>query len=138
MYHKVATNLPKEQRYNVAMIISAIGIARRELTNGRFSWDGELDALQKLYGADIQEPSQSTLFNLSSKLAADFRAGVFDESSQNSEAALNILIKDVLARLNEDSPHKATSESPYHTISFERIVALTVEVVLKAESGKMV
>lgn len=114
LYHKVATNLPKEQRYNVAMIISAIGIARRELTNGRFSWDGELDALQKLYGADIQEPSQSTLFNLSSKLAADFRAGVFDESSQNSEAALNILIKDVLARLNEDSPryHKATSESP--------------------------
>ena len=57
LYHKVATNLPKEQRYNVAMIISAIGIARRELTNGRFAWDGELDALQKLYGADIQEPA---------------------------------------------------------------------------------
>ena len=110
LYHKVATNLPKEQRYNVAMIISAIGIARRELTNGRFAWDGELDALQKLYGAEIHVPAESTLFNLCSKLASDFRAGIYDESSQNQEVALNILIKDVLARLNEDSPryHKMT------------------------------
>ena len=109
--NKVTANLPQEQRYNVAMIVSAIGIARRELAGGRFAWDGELDALQRLYATDIQKPAESTLFNLSSKLTSDFRAGVYDESSENHKVALNILIKDVLARLNEDSPryHKTTS-----------------------------
>ena len=109
--NKVTTNLPQEQRYNVAMIVSAIGIARRELAGGRFAWDGELDALQGLYGTDIHEPAESTLLTLSSKLASDFRAGVYDEISQKHEVALNILIKDVLARLNEDNPryHKSTS-----------------------------
>ena len=102
--NKVTTNIAKEHRYNVAMIVSAIGIARRELAGGRFAWDGELDALQRLYATDIQKPAESTLVNLSSKLASDFRAGVYDESSENHKVALNILIKDVLARLNEDSP----------------------------------
>ena len=108
--NKVTTNLPKEQRYNVAMIVSAIGIARREIMGGPVAWDDELDALQKLYGTEIHVPAESSLFNLCSKLASDFRAGIYDESSQNHEVALNILIKDVLARLNEDSPryHKMT------------------------------
>ena len=109
--NKVTTNLPQEQRYNVAMIVSAIGIARRELTGGRFAWDGELDALQRLYGTDIHEPAESTLFTLSSKLASDFRTGVYDEISQKHEVALNILIKDVLARLNEDNPRYDKSTS---------------------------
>ena len=38
--------MSKHQRYNVALIASAIGIARRELGGGISSWDGELDTLR--------------------------------------------------------------------------------------------
>ena len=45
---EVAPDMSKRQRYNVALIASAMGIARRELGGGISAWDGELDTLSAL------------------------------------------------------------------------------------------
>ena len=43
---EIARDLSKRQRYNVALIASAMGIAQRELAGGLSAWDGELDTLR--------------------------------------------------------------------------------------------
>lgn len=101
---EVATDMSKRQRYNVALITSAMGIARRELAGGLSAWDGELDTLHALYGADPLESPETALSRLNRKLAADFRAGVYDRKGREQKAALNLLCQDVLARLDEDNP----------------------------------
>ena len=58
---EVAPDMSKRQRYNVALIASAMGIARRELGGGISAWDGELDTLSALYGADPLETPETTL-----------------------------------------------------------------------------
>ena len=101
---EVAPDMSKHQRYNVALIASAIGIARRELGGGISSWDGELDTLSALYGADPLETPETTLSRLNRKLAADFRVGVYDEKGKEQKAVFNLLCQDVLARMEEENP----------------------------------
>ncbi|MGB0631707.1 MAG: DUF6285 domain-containing protein [Alphaproteobacteria bacterium] len=101
---EVAPDMSNRQRYNVALIASAMGIARREMAGGISAWDGELDTLQALYGGDPLEPPETALSHLNRKLAADLRAGVYDEKGKAQKAALNLLCHDVLARMDEDNP----------------------------------
>ena len=101
---EVAPDMSSRQRYTVALIASAMGIARRELNGGISAWKGELDTLHALYGQDTHTPPEKVLDHLNRKLAADFRAGIYDEESQRRKAALNLLCEDVLARLAEDNP----------------------------------
>lgn len=101
---EVAPDLSNRQRYNVALVTAAIGIARRELAGGETAWPGELAALKELYGADGLESDDKALHRLTRKLAADLRAGVYDEADRNRKAAARLLREDVLARLAEDNP----------------------------------
>ena len=95
----VAPDMSNRQRYNVALIMSAMGIARRELAGGLCAWPRELDALKALYGADDE-----ALRHLNRRFAADLRAGVYDENGKGRKAALELMREDVLARLAEDNP----------------------------------
>ena len=45
---EVAPDLSNRQRYNVALIASALGIAGRELDGGPMAWPEELAALKEL------------------------------------------------------------------------------------------
>ena len=101
---QVAPDMSKRQRYNVALIASAMGIARRELGGGISAWEGELDTLSALYGADPLETPETTLSRLNRKLAADFRVGVYDEKGKEQKAVFNLLCQDVLARMEEENP----------------------------------
>ena len=101
----VAPDLSNRQRYNVALIASAMGIAQRELRGGVSAWPGELAALEKLYERDGKaEPSQA-LDLLNRRFAADLRTGRFDTKGRDRKAAIKVLKEDVLARMAEDNPH---------------------------------
>jgi hypothetical protein len=101
---EVAPDLSNRQRYNVALIASALGIAGRELDGGPMAWPEELAALKELYGADGLESDDKALHRLNRKFAADLRAGVYDAPGKERKAATKLLRGDVLARLAEDSP----------------------------------
>jgi hypothetical protein len=101
---EVAPDLSNRQRYNVALIASALGIARRELANGATAWADELAALKELYGADGLETDEKALHRMNRKFAADLRAGVYDETGNARLTAQRLLREDVLARLAEDNP----------------------------------
>ena len=101
---EVAPDLSSRQRYNVALITAAIGIARRELAGGATAWPDELAALRALYGADGPESDEQALHHLNRKFAADLRAGDYDEPSANRKSVAKLLREDVVARLAEDNP----------------------------------
>ena len=101
---EVAPDLSNRQRYNVALITAAIGIARQELAGGASAWPGELAALKDLYCADELKSDDKSLHRLNRKFAADLRAGVYDEAGRTRKAAGKLLREDVLARLAEDNP----------------------------------
>ena len=119
---EVAPDLSKRQRYNVALIASAMGIAQRELAGGLSAWDGELDTLRALYGTDHMETPEVALARLNRKLAADFRAGVYDEKGKEQKAALNLLCQDVLARLDEDNPQYEKTDTQKQRSGVSRFV----------------
>ena len=119
---QVAPDMSKRQRYNVALIASAIGIARRELGGGISAWDGELDTLSALYGANPLETPETTLSRLNRKLAADFRAGVYDEKGRDQKAVLNLMCQDVLARMEEDNPRYEKIGAPKQRNRMSRLV----------------
>lgn len=100
----LAADLSDRQRYKVALITSALGIARRELAGGPEAFPGELAELRALYGDLPGKTPEEETDALSRKLAADFRAGRFDGNDRDSERARALLKNDVLARLGEDSP----------------------------------
>ena len=87
---EVAKDMSKRQRYNVALIASAIAIASRELTAGILAWDDELDTLRGLYGGDLAETSDSALARLNRQLAVDLRSGSYDEKSEEQTTVLNL------------------------------------------------
>jgi hypothetical protein len=104
---EVAPDLSSRQRYNVALITSAIGIARRELAGGVTAWPEELAALRGLYGVNGLETVEQALHRLNRNFAADLRAGVYDDTGKTRKAATRLLREDVLARLAEDNPRYA-------------------------------
>lgn len=101
---EVAPDMSSRQRYNVALITSALGIARRELSGGLCAWPDELNALKALYGSDDRQIDENTLRNLNRKFSADLRAGFFDDAGKRRKAALELMRRDVLARMEEDNP----------------------------------
>lgn len=101
---EVAPDMSKRQRYNVALITSAIGIAKRELAGGLSAWRHELTALKSLYGAEKREADEDVLRRLNRRFAADLRAGVYDKKGRRRKAGLELMRQDVLARLAEDNP----------------------------------
>ncbi len=101
---EIAPDMSRRQRYNVALVASAMGIARRELAGGIYAWEDELDTLRSLYPSDPMEEPESALWRLSQRLASDFRAGVYDENGKEQKAAVELLCRNVLARLEEDNP----------------------------------
>jgi len=101
---EVAPELSKRQRYNVALIASAMGIARRELRGGLSPFRGELAALQALYGRNPDEAPEAALDRLNRRFASDLRAGRFDGNDRDRRAAMTLLREDVFARLAEDNP----------------------------------
>ena len=101
---EVVPDMSKRQRYNVALITSALGIARRELMGGLCAWRHELTALKSLYGAEKCEADEDVLRLLNRRFAADLRAGVYDEKGRRRKAALQLMSEDVRARLAEDNP----------------------------------
>jgi hypothetical protein len=101
---EVVPDMSKRQRYNVALITSALGIARRELMGGLCAWRHELTALKSLYGAEKREADEDVLRLLNRRFAADLRAGVYDEKGRRRKAALQLMSEDVRARLAEDNP----------------------------------
>lgn len=101
---EVAPDMSKRQRYNVALITSALGIARRELEGGLCAWPDELGALKSLYHAEHRETDEDVLHHLNRRFAADLRAGVYDEKGSGRKTALELMRGDVLARLAEDNP----------------------------------
>ncbi len=106
---EVAPDLTARQRYHVALIASAMGIARRELAGGVSPFDGEIDELRKLYPAASPERTEAALDRLNRLFAADLRAGRFDKggNEHDRKTALALLRNDVLARLAEDNPRYA-------------------------------
>lgn len=101
---EVAPDLSSRQRYNVALITSALGIARRELSGGISAWPGEIETLQSLYGTKHMETDDVVIHRLNRKFALDLRAGVYDEKGRDQRVGLRLLREDVLARLAEDNP----------------------------------
>ena len=103
---EVAPDLTARQRYNVALIAAAMGIARREMEGGVSAFRGEIDELQKLYPARSGEAPEAALDRLNRLFAADIRAGRFDKGTgdRDSKTAADLLRNDVLARLAEDNP----------------------------------
>jgi hypothetical protein len=101
---EVAPELSNRQRYNVALIASAMGIARRELRGGISPSADELAALERLYGKVGGEAPDRALDRLNRRFAADLRAGRFDGNDRDRRAAITLLREDVLARLAEDNP----------------------------------
>lgn len=101
---EVAADLSTHQRYNVALIASAMGIARRELEGGVSAHPDEHAELEALYGRVPHEDPAAALDRLNRRFAEDLRSGAFDDKSKNRKAALALLRKDVAARLAEDNP----------------------------------
>lgn len=101
---QVAPDLSPRHRYAVALIVSALGVARREIAGGPTAWPGEIGALEALYGAQPGEAPAAALDRLNRRFAADLRAGVYDEGSHDRKAAIQLLAADVVARLAEDNP----------------------------------
>ena len=100
----VTPDLSPRQRYNVALITSAFGIARRELNGETSPWPHELLALEELYRDDQSGSIVANIDNLNRQFAADLRSGIYDRHTASHTKAIKILREDTLARLAEDNP----------------------------------
>ena len=100
----VTPDLSPRQRYNVALITSALGIARRELKGETSPWPQELAALEEFYQHDQSGSIVANIDNLNRQFAADLRTGIYDRHTANHTKAIKILREDTLARLAEDNP----------------------------------
>tara|TARA_B100000686_G_scaffold351878_1_gene452004 strand:+ start:1116 stop:1508 length:393 start_codon:yes stop_codon:yes gene_type:complete len=108
---EVMKNLSNGQRYNLALVASAIAIAKRELSGTETAWLEELEVLRTLYKTVPPETNQKMLKTLNILFARDIRAGLYDEQDSKQKLVLKLLCKDVLARLEEDNPNYARAIS---------------------------
>jgi hypothetical protein len=84
---QVAPHVPGERRYELLMADNAMGIAARELEAGEAPSRAALARLEALYGEPPSEGDRSTrLVELTARLAADVRAGRFDDGPRRTEA----------------------------------------------------
>ena len=99
---EVMKNLKQDQKYNIALVASAIAIAERELSGTETAWSKELKVLRTLYKNVPRATNLKTLKTLNIKFAKDIRAGSYDEKDS---MVIKLLCEDVLARLEEDNPN---------------------------------
>ena len=97
-----------QARYTLAMISNAMAIAAREAERGERDAREALSRLENLYGETPRELHGAALVEgiaaYERRLAADIRAGAFDESSDRRRAMLEHLRESVRARLAISNP----------------------------------
>ena len=97
-----------EARYTLAMISNAMAIAAREAERGERDALAALSRLERLYGETPRELHGAALVEAIAayerRLAADIRAGLFDESGDCRRAMLEHLGESVRARLAISNP----------------------------------
>ncbi len=87
----IAPHVPAERRYELLMADNAIGIAERELAAGDGPTRSALARLEALLGeASGDAEPRARLAALTGRLAADVRAGRFDDEPQRSEALAHL------------------------------------------------
>ena len=97
----VAPGLAGEARFNVLMVANAMAMAIREFQQGA-GLDGAEEAdLRSLY--DAPDTTTATAEDLSRRLAADIRAGQFDEDPK-AAALHRLLLADIRRRLAIGNP----------------------------------
>ena len=89
----LAPHLPGERRYELLMADNAMGIAARELAAGEAPARRALERLAALYRDQIAAASddpREALRTAEARLAADIRAGRFDEGQDRPVAAAHL------------------------------------------------
>jgi len=100
----LATSPSERQRYSFALILSALGIAERELQGAPTPWPNEFSALRNLYTNQNGHRDRVTINGLNRQFANDLRIGMYDQPGSSQNFAHELLREDVLARLAEDNP----------------------------------
>ncbi len=100
---QVTAGVSAGQRYNVAMVAAAMRLARCEIKGGPSAWSGELSSLRSLYGERNGDDTEA-LLRLNRRFAQDLRSGAFEIDGGLPEPVINLLVEEVMARLQEDNP----------------------------------
>ncbi|MDH3695113.1 MAG: DUF6285 domain-containing protein [Gammaproteobacteria bacterium] len=93
----LVNDLPREKQYEALMVLNAMAIAAREMTNADEA-NLQLEGLKKLYETD--EHDESSLLELSRRLARDIRQQKFDNDSE----AYTFLIETATRKLRVSNP----------------------------------
>ncbi len=102
--------LPPERKYDILMIANAMAIAARELETGDQDLRREYELLTKLYkDCEVSEIDdlhkiEACIHALKKRLAADIRAGVFDDNKDMGETLHALLLELVMAKLRQSNP----------------------------------
>jgi len=85
---KLLPGLPEELRYDALMIANAMAIASREHAGADAAMHAEFSQLQTLLGESGETPAgpalATSLAKLNQRLAADIRAGRFDDKARKA------------------------------------------------------
>ena len=96
-----------EQRYTLHMIANALGIAARELESRTGDDAAEVRSITALYGV---QPLPGTLPELNRRLAADIRAGRFEQSAEQEAQVRRHLLSVARAKLAASYPKGLASK----------------------------
>ena len=108
LLEKLRPPLADDARYTAAMIANSMAIAAREADAGETPALAALERLHRLHGETARELHGAALNEALSaherRLAADIRAGRYDESDDRQRAMLEHLRASVTARLTISNP----------------------------------
>ena len=91
LMQEVGPHVPSDRRYELLMANNAIGIASRELEAGEGPTRAALARIEALYGESPTDGEwRERLDALTARLAADIRAGSFDEGPRRAEALAHV------------------------------------------------
>ena len=91
LMQEVGPHVPGDRRYELLMANNAIGIASRELEAGEGPGRAALARIEALYGESPTDGEwRVRLDALTVRLAADIRAGAFDEGPRSAEALTHV------------------------------------------------
>lgn len=107
---EVLDAVPEEHRLTLRMALAALQIGARELRGADELLQAEAEALSALY-PDAAEPAG----RLAERLAADIRAGRFEEGPQ-ATLVHGLLLADVRRRLAISNPSYLAAAEPEETV----------------------
>lgn len=102
--------LPAERRYDALLIASAIAAAAREIEAGDAPLREELAGLARLLGLNPASLSPADLPHLNARLAAEIRAGAYDQPGPARAALATHLKAATIRKLAETNPKYLTAE----------------------------